>query len=214
VVREVVVGIKVRPPSSGAVIGSLALVVALSGTAYAATASLVSIKGAGSKHEVKVTKSGQLAVDAGKQTAAGQLLTASANPAAMVHAQVLDRCNSTGNYVVPKGKALVVTAATFFEQHSTGGYGELDLYVGTAKSPCNDFVGAAAGDSDLSQNQSFGAGLVVPAGGAMAAVDNNVTGSVEIYGYLMPASEAPKPKPVTADGKQITGRTPAIPSVR
>jgi hypothetical protein len=185
-------GKRISMPSPAMIIGFVALVVALSGTAYAATASLVTIQGAGSHHQVHVDKSGQLSVNAGTKTGAGQLLTAEASPSDFVRVLSTSDCTSPF-YTPPAGKALIITALDFYVLPNTpNGDGQVLLEEGPPAHPCQDGILAAeASDVDDSQNQVFQPGIAVPAGEALA-VDNVANdGSVEVYGYLVPAADVP-----------------------
>ena len=169
--------------------------------ARAATAGLVRLEGGGSSNVAKVNSAGRLSVNAGlATTAAGQVKSALASPAQTVAAEArTPTCNAGGFYTIPKGKALVITGATFLNTAVTTGMPhQLELVAGPAAAPCTGsaFVLTAAGapssEDFTTQNQVFCPGIAVPAGDALALFAGaNDRGSLLAYGYLVPASAVP-----------------------
>jgi hypothetical protein len=164
--------------------------------AAAAATGLVRIEGGGSTHIATVSKSGQLSVDIGLATTpTGQLQIAEASPKAVVTAISKPTCSASGFHAPPPGKALIITAVNFYSSATSSGLAQLALYEGPKASPCGgqSYVGLVAGvtqDGDVSQNQVFPSGIVVPAGDALGLAQLNDSGAVQIYGYLVPASAA------------------------
>jgi hypothetical protein len=163
----------------------------------AATATgLVRIEGGGGTHLAKVSRSGQLSVNTGLATTpTGQLQVADASPKALITVFGSQTCATNGFYVPPRGKALIITAVNFYSTNLSSGSAELILYAGPKANPCGDRTSAGLvaeniQDVDMSQNQVFPSGIVVRAGDALALVAFNDTGSVQVYGYLVPASAA------------------------
>ncbi|MBV9484528.1 MAG: hypothetical protein JO246_00560 [Frankiaceae bacterium] len=162
-----------RRPSAGVIIGIGALVVALSGTAYAATATVVAIQGGGGTNLAKVTNS-------------GQLLAVPAVPTNLFNVFLYGGGSCTPSYMPPAGKALVITAVTFFNHPATSP-GELDLYSGD----CAQFLTAAVSPTDQSSTQSFPSGLVVRGGQGLTLATVTDNGSAVVSGYFVPASTVP-----------------------
>jgi hypothetical protein len=163
----------------------------------AATATgLVRIEGAGSTAVAKVSKSGQLSVNTGMATTpTGQLQVAEASPKSVVTIFGTPSCAAGGIYTAPSGEALVITAINFYNWTATPGGHQLVLYEGTNEKPCGNIdntgiVSAGVSDYDVSQNQVFPSGIVIPPGDTLGLYNFNDNGNVEIYGYLIPASAA------------------------
>jgi hypothetical protein len=153
----------------------------LPSVATAAT-SLVTIANATHSHKAGVT-------------GASQLLVAKANPSSAVVVFGFTSCASGGIYKVPAGKALIITGVSF---HNGGAnpatYNDLDLYVGHASTPCSGakFVAASLRTEQYgNEYQAYDPGIPVPAGSALGLTGFNETGSVHVYGYLVPASTVP-----------------------
>ena len=162
----------------------------------AATAGIVTIQGSGSSHKAKVTSSGQLSVDPGlAKTGVGQIEAAPADPGHAVVIFAFPNCGAGGIFTVPAGKALIITGVNFYNSASSAGIAhELDVDSGPAASPCIHVLtaGIAPGSVDrVSQNQAFNPGIPVPAGDAIGVPAVNETGSVEVYGYLVPKTDVP-----------------------
>jgi hypothetical protein len=165
-----------------------------------AATSLVTIQGAGSTHKAKVDSTGRLLVNSKGttkitgvgSTKASQLLTTEAGAAAAVVVFNGPSCAAGGIYTIPAGKALIITGVNFYNHAAGAGDHELILLTGPAASPCSSLVAAGIQtDVDVSQNQSFHPGIPVPAGGAVGLSAFNDNGTVELYGYLVPAAAVP-----------------------
>jgi hypothetical protein len=170
--------------------------------AQAASAALVRIEGAHNTHLAAVSKSGQLSVNAGLPTTpAGQLNVALANPASEVIKFIAGPGTCVGPaavaYTIPKGKALIITAVDFYTQSQAQTQGLVHFSFLTAapagSDPCTHILAGAAGSDILDfQNQVFPAGIAVPAGWVLGIDDGgNEVGSIEFYGYLVPAAAVP-----------------------
>jgi hypothetical protein len=142
----------------------------------AATASLVTIQGSGSTRKAGVTK-------------AGQLQAAEADPGSVVMAFSGATCNAGGFYTIPVGKALIITGVNIYNHPASPGSVELDLTAGPAASPCGNIITAGISDGDLTLNQAFHPGIPVPAGDSLGGLAFNENGSVQVYGYLVPATD-------------------------
>lgn len=116
---------------------------------------------------------------------AGQLLTNEADPSSFVTTPLIDSCTS-GSYTVPSGFAFIITAVNSYPHSTTG---EIDLFDGPASSPCESLLEATLTPSTANTvHQDFQPGIAVPAGDGLG-VDNEAgaSGTVEVYGYLVPA---------------------------
>jgi len=178
------------------VVGSVALLVGATlgpTVAQAASTGLVRLEGGGSSHVAKVTSSGQLSVtDGTAHTTAGQIESTVASPGQAVHVLGQMKCTSGGFYTVPTGKALIITTIVFYNHPTAAGQDEQDLTIGPAAGPCTaNIIAAGVATSDLSLPQAFSPGIPVPAGDALGGFKSNESGSVEVYGYFVPAAAVP-----------------------
>jgi hypothetical protein len=165
-----------------------------------AAGSLVTIQGAGSTHKAKVDIGGRLLVNTkgttnitnASVTKAHQLLGTEAAASSAVVAFGSPTCGAGGFYAIPAGKALIITGVNFYNHASGAGQHELDLLTGPSATPCTNLVAAGiATDAHVSQNQAFHPGIPVPAGGALGGFGSNESGTIQVYGYLVPASAVP-----------------------
>jgi len=166
--------------------------------ARAASAGLVRIEGGGSTHVVAVSKSGQLSVNAGLPvTTTGQLNVALANPASVVTGFLVGpgSCNGGGAYTIPTGKALIITAVNFYTRANTAGLQHTSTLTAApaGTDPCTHSLAAASGTAAVdSKSEVFPSGIPVPAGWVLGLQDDgNEIGSVQFYGYLVPAATVP-----------------------
>jgi hypothetical protein len=119
---------------------------------------------------------------------------AEASPSSVVTVFGKPNCSAGGIYKVPAGKALIISAADFYNWNGSTGAHSLVLYVGSPANPCGGNVVAAAigtDDGNSSQNQVFPSGIAIPSGDAIGLFANNDGGSANLYGYLVPASAVP-----------------------
>ena len=194
-----------RWPTAALVAGAL-----LAGTVIgpavvqAATAGLVRLEGGGSSHLAKVSSSGQLSVNPGlTQTAAHQILAVQASPSSYV--TVIGADNTPGTctriYQIPRGRALIITGADFSLGDFTSPPETLNILSGPAAKPCTALAAfSTSEEARASDNQVFQPGIAIPAGNylGMEGTDN---GGVEIYGYLVPASEVPQHNATAGSGR-------------
>jgi len=144
----------------------------------------------------KVNSSGQLSVNPNlAKTGAGQVEAAPADPGKAVRIFAFPSCAAGGIYTVPAGKALIITGVDFYNSaDNLGTAHELDLTAGPAAGPCVNILAggiAPASEDRISQSQAFSPGIPVPAGDAVGVAEANELGSVELYGYLVPAGDVP-----------------------
>jgi hypothetical protein len=178
-----------------AVIAGALVVGAMAGptVVQAASAGLVQVEGAHG-HEADVSSAGRLSVNAGlSTTAAGQLEVAEANPSSEAAVFHYPTCAAGGIYTIPAGKALIITTVNFYlgSSSATSENLELDLQYGTRADPCkHEAASGAANTTSLAQNEVFEPGIPIPAGSTLG-LNSDASGSVEFYGYLVPASAVP-----------------------
>lgn len=86
---------------------------------------------------------GQLSVDAGlPMTSAGQVKIAEASPGSLIARFGYRTCASGGIYMVPAGKALIITAVDFFNgQQPPGAIHNIVLTAGPPATPCTLLAG-------------------------------------------------------------------------
>jgi hypothetical protein len=189
--------LRVKAPSAGLVVGGIALVVALSGTAYAVTTTQVNIADPGiPAHKAHVNAIGRLEVGDGSHlTPAGQKEVATAAPADAVVLEIdTDTCDPGGAYTPPDGKALIITGVTFFtlpigsDREASEG-----LFSGSSAFPCAKLLAAAGTHTDETTPETFDPGIPVAAGQALGTQSDNNGGIFLVYGYLVPASAVPAP---------------------
>jgi hypothetical protein len=182
----------------------VAIVVAIPAGAWAVSFTNVAITDPGGVNRAKVSAGGALSTT----------VTGTASPAApanlvRLYAYAVDQCHQA--YVVPAGKALILTAATIFVRPSASAQvGEVDLVRGTAGS-CAETVGIGLTDPNQSNlgyatsQIDFGAGLAIKAGSTLSTAASNGDGLLMVRGYLVPASQVPasatQSAPATSDGK-------------
>jgi hypothetical protein len=92
----------------------------------------------------------------------------------------------TALYTLPVAKALIVKAASGYLVPSAGGTATILLY---ADSSCTDAIAAFTSDRQETVNVVLGTGA--PIKGALYGRTTAGGGSVNVYGYLVPASSVP-----------------------
>jgi hypothetical protein len=193
-----------RWPTAALVAGAL-LVGTVIGPAIvqAATAGLVRLEGGGSSHVAKVSSSGQLSVNPGlTQTAAHQILAVQASPSSYVAKAGRGSCSKGGLYQIPRGDAFILTGAEFSHVAPSSGPEGLIIWYGPTATPC--MVEAAFSVSEAAEatdNQVYQPGIAIPAGDAIGVQSQGDDGGVEIYGYLVPASEVPRHAATAGSGR-------------
>jgi len=168
--------------------------------AQALTASLVQIEGGHSTNVAAVSSTGKLSVNAGLTTTPDrQVKTALASPEDSVDILVIQTANpcspGAGGYTIPSGKALIITGATFLNVNTgvSGAGHSLILWARPAKGSCMSSAAAMSAVSEdfVTQHQDFSPGIAVPAGDVLALQGGDDSGSVFVYGYLVPATAVP-----------------------
>ncbi len=197
-----------RWPTAALVAGAL-LVGSVIGPSVvqAATAGLVRLEGGGSSHLAKVSSSGRLLVNPGlTQTAAHQILAVPASPSSYVTKVGQGNCSKGGIYQIPRGDALILTGAEFSHVAPSSGPPEgLVIEYGPTATPCTvEAAFSASAAAEATENQVYQPGIAIPAGDAIGVRSSGDDhGGVEIYGYLVPASEVPR-HAVTAGSGRIS----------
>jgi hypothetical protein len=190
-------------PSISFVLGGLIVAVLSTGTAVAATGSVTIADPTHTSHKAHVSSAGALSVAgkvsiggtvnvAGSVAVHGGVTATEAPPASFVRgfANTLNSCITDEAYTVPTGKTLIITSIVF-TVHNTGGAGAdtiMEVMSGPPGGACSNIL-AQYDTSDLvsTAQQTFQPGIVVPSGLAVKVGESNGTGSMRMYGYLVPA---------------------------
>jgi hypothetical protein len=192
-------------PSTGTILGAIALFIALGGTAAAATGSLVNIADpTNAAHIAHVNASGQLQIS-GSTSVTNTVNTELAAPSTYVHSTTLDLTGSSGCVEIatpPSGKAMIVRDVKIdvYSDPSPGSAQHVNIYDGTKCSLAAlvaDVNPATVGETTL----PFDPGLGVPANSGLSTF---VGGSVEAEIYTEGYSVAPSQ--VVATGITATGK--------
>lgn len=179
-------------PSTGTILGAIALFIALGGTAFAASATVVNIADPTTPaHKAHVNSSGQLQTS-GSTSVTNTVNTELAPSSAFLHGE--NGAQSSACSVVltpPRGKAMIVRQVRInvFQDPSPGENQVVNIFTGI---DCNSFVGAvnppAAGETIL----PFDPGLGIPAKSALSAeTGGSVEAEVFADGYSVPSSQVP-----------------------
>jgi hypothetical protein len=190
-------------PSVTFVLGGLIVAVLSTGTAVAATGAVTIADPSHPSHKAHVSSTGALSVAgkvgingtvsvAGSVAVHGGVTASESPPSSFVRAfaNTALTCMDGNVYTVPAGKELIVTSFVF-TLHNTGGAGAetaMVVYSGAPAGTC-DTVLAQYNTTDAvsTAQQTFQPGIAVPAGQSVKFVETNGTGSMSMYGYLVPA---------------------------
>jgi hypothetical protein len=118
---------------------------------------------------------------------------ATAAPGQAVSEIVFPTCDAGSSYIVPAGKALIITRLEFYMVPTvlTGDI-ETDLFAGPAATPCCQVIAVAlSAPTSGTVPQTFDPGIPVPAGDGVGGVHRDNAGTVFMYGYLLPAADVP-----------------------
>jgi len=182
-------------PSTGTVLGGIAIFIALGGTAFAAGATIVNISDpTNPSYVAHVTKAGALQTS-GTATVSGTVTSQLAPPSAFVNQATLAVAPSFGCQTIaqpPSGKALIVRDITVdvYADPSPGEAQNVLIYQGTGCTggSISDVNPATVGVTVL----PFDAGLVVPAGSALSAeAEGGVEAETYVDGYSVASSAVP-----------------------
>jgi len=191
-------------PSTGTILGGVALFVALSGTAVAAAPTVVNIADpAAPAHKATVDATGHLKVGdgAGPLTVDGSVGLAA--PSAFVHGSVLgmERPGCVLVFAAPTGKALIVrdVRVDVYGDPTPGSGNTISFYTGTGcASIVADVNPPGVGETVL----PFDPGLAIPQGqGLYATTGGNVEAETYADGYTVPATQVP------ASAVRVTGHS-------
>jgi hypothetical protein len=180
-------------PSTGTILGAVALFVALGGTALAATGTIVNIADpTTASHVAKVDASGRLQIAGGPVSLTGTATTQLAAPSAYIHAFGFNNGPSCQAVATPPaGKAMIVRDVRIdvYQDPSPGISQLVALYNDTT---CSNLVAdvnpATIGETVL----PFDPGLGVAAGSALSAITNgSVAAEVYTDGYSVPSNQVP-----------------------
>jgi hypothetical protein len=183
-------------PSTGMILGAIAVFVALGGTAFAAGATVVNIADPTTPANVaKVDASGRLQVN-GAAAVTNTVNTELAAPSAYLHSTTFAIVNSRGCLVLtqpPTNKAMIVreVRVDVFADPSPGPDEDLTIYRdSTCTSQVADVNPATVGETVL----PFDPGLGIPANSGISA---RATGSVEAEAYVDAYSVSASSVPAT-----------------
>jgi hypothetical protein len=164
----------------------------------AATASLVTIQGAKSTNQAKVSSTGELSVNPNlTQTAARQLLATEVAPSSFYQPGMINLPTTPTFAPVatpPSGTALVLTYLhTDFAADPTPGQGNDAVYI-VGKAACTARVGTFEvvinPATDGEQDTPLSPGLGIPSGDALCATQGaGVVAAGGVSGYTVPSSE-------------------------
>lgn len=173
-------------------VGAVALLIgALFGPSLASATSHSFVTLVHGKHTAGISKSGQVSVNPHlTKTTAGQVTETEAKPSSFVDVFSPPTCDPNGAYKVPKGKALIITDVEYYNHPSTTN-AELDLFDGPAASPCTSLIGAGVASASTTTSEPLSPGIAVPAGDALGVAESNDTGTLQVFGYLVPAADVP-----------------------
>lgn len=190
---------RVKTPSAGSVLGGVAVVIAMTGTAFAATGQLVNIAdGSNAARLAKVSSTGSVQVGdgSGPVTVDGTTTSRETPPSGLYHSyggtRDGDGCATIAP--APPGKALVVKTLSLdtYLRPNPSDSTFVRLYVGTCD-PSNllmDFDKLSAGQRTVSLDP----GVAIPAGKALSAdVQGGTVLAVQIaaFGYTVPSTAVP-----------------------
>jgi hypothetical protein len=180
-------------PSTGTILGAIALFVALSGTALAATGTVVNIADpTTASHVAHVDANGKLQIGGGPVSLSGTATTQIAPPSAYVHRFGFD--NSSTCAVIaqpPTGKAMIIRDVRIdvFQDPSPGISQLVALYDDTT---CSDLVADVNPPTVGETVLPFDPGLGIAAGSALSMVTNgSVAAEVYTDGYSVPSNQVP-----------------------
>jgi hypothetical protein len=180
-------------PSTGTILGAVALFVALGGTALAATGTVVNIADpTTASHVAKVDANGKLQIGGGPVSLSGTATTQLAAPTAYVHRFGFD--NSSSCTVIaqpPTGKAMIVRDVRIdvYEDPSPGISQLVALYDDTT---CSDLIADVNPPTIGETVLPFDPGVGIPAGSSLSMVTNgSVAAEVYTDGYSVPSNQVP-----------------------
>ena len=182
-------------PSTGTILGAIAVFIALGGTAYAATVTVVNIADPTTPTRVAhVNASGQLQVN-GPTTVTNTVATQLAPPSAYLHTTTFGLTGSSGCVTFatpPSGKAMILreVRVDVFSVSSTGPDQTVSVFTGAHcdGSQVADVNPATVGETVL----PFDPGLGIKAGSGLSGFASG-TVQAEVYtdGYSVPSSTVP-----------------------
>jgi hypothetical protein len=193
-------------PSTGTVLGIIAIVIAMTGTAFAATGQLVNIvDGSNAARVAHVSSYGSVQVGdgSGPMTVDGTTTSRQALPQNFVrfsrYVQFANSC--TPVITAPAKRALVITDIVA----GMGATGATDSVTSFYTNGCSDQVQHIFG---LSQNETkpvpLGPGIVIPAGQSLEIYASAGGLYASGFGYSIPAADAPASQLLVAS----SGRKP------
>jgi hypothetical protein len=187
-------------PRTGTILGAIALFIALGGTAFAASATVVNIADPTTPaHKAQVNSSGQLQTS-GSTSITNTVSTELAPSSAFLHGEngaQSSRCSVV--LTPPQGKAMIVRQVRInvFADPSPGESQDVAIFTGI---DCNSFVGEVTPPTAGETILPFDPGLGIPAkSGLSAETGGSVEAQVFADGYSVPSIQ------VATSGVRSTG---------
>jgi hypothetical protein len=180
-------------PSPALVVAVIAVVIALAGTAFAATGQLVNIADPTNANRLaRVDSAGKLSVGdaSGAMTVDGTTTEAPAN--ALFRSAAFPSATCGPIATPPAGRALIVKAITLNTLGITSSPGPgkyAAFYVGA--NGCDSWVMDFNPSTIGLMSQPFEPGLAVPSGRRLWAVSENIQSEAFVFGYTVPANAVP-----------------------
>ena len=196
---------RLSPPSTGTILGAVALFIALGGTALAATGTVVNIADpTTASHVAKVDANGKLQVGGGPVSLTGTATTQLAAPSTYLHSRffpIAGSCNVVAT--PPAGKAMIVRDVRIdvYQDPMPGSGQYVSLY---SDNTCSSLVGdvnpATVGETVLPLDP----GLGIPAGSGLSVLVGGSVGA-EVYtdGYAVPSGQGPAAPAAPAGANRI-----------
>jgi hypothetical protein len=192
---------------------SLILVLGVPGTVWAVdTFSNVAIEDpvTGVKASVDASKRLKVGDGSGAMTVDGSVLAPETTPANLVRIFAAASSSCSNAYTIPAGKALILKSMSAY-MHTAGSPGSDVEAIVYPVANCGGALAAAAISDRAHETvfQTFGSGIGVPAGRTISTLGFNASGTLYLYGYLVPASAVPATAAAKA-APQASGSTPTM----
>jgi hypothetical protein len=129
---------------------------------------------------------------AGAMTVDGSVTATEASAANFVRVFAATSSTCSNAYTIPSGKALILKSMQAFIHNAGSPGSDAEAIVYNAANCSGSLVAAAISDrAHENVAQNFEPGIAIPAGHVVATQGFGDSGSVMLYGYLVPASSVP-----------------------
>jgi hypothetical protein len=193
------------------IIVALIIVIGVPGTVWAVdTFSNVAIEDPVTGVKAGVDSSKRLKVGDGSGAMTVDGTTTDTTPANLIRIFAGATSSCSNVYTIPAGKALILKSMSVY-MHTAGSPGsDVEAVVYPAANCGGGFVAAAISDrAHETVFQTFGSGIGVPTGRTISTLGFNNSGTLYLYGYLVPASAVPANAAAKA-APQASGSTPTM----